>query len=97
MNTETEDASLSRGTLLLFVAGNAPRSRRAREALRQALEEHGQTAEAYQEIDLLEDPARILEYSVFATPALIRIGDGREPEMLYGDLSDSEKLQRLLN
>lgn len=81
--------------LLLFVAGDAPQSRRARAALREALEQLGRPQDSFREIDLLRDPDSITRYGIFATPALLRLGDG-EAETLYGDLSDRDRLHRLL-
>lgn len=95
MNSNASTADPLTTSLLLFVAGDAPKSRRAREALREALEQLGLPQDSYQEIDLLRDPSSISRYGIFATPALLRVG-GEEPEALYGDLSDGDRLRRLL-
>ena len=95
MNSRARNIDPQTPSLLLFVAGDAPRSRRAREALREALEAHGLPQSSFLEIDLLRDPASITRYGIFATPALLSLG-GEEPETLYGDLSDRERLDRLL-
>ena len=81
--------------LLLFVAGNAPRSVRARANLSAALKKRGlESGVQVREIDLLEHPEQTLEYGVFATPALMlgKAGSG----VLYGDLVDAQRLQAFL-
>ena len=83
-------------TLILFVTGNSPRSQRARDALRQTLAAEGHDPDGYREIDLLKQPECIVEYRVFAAPTLIHCVPGEETEVLYGDLTDPEKLIRLL-
>lgn len=81
--------------LVLFVTGDAPRSRRARANLARALEDLGTTARP-REIDLVEEPAESLRYGVFATPALLHLGEDGPEGVLYGDLSESAHLQRFL-
>lgn len=87
-----------RAHLILFVTGNAPRSRRARDNLARALEGLGTTARAH-EIDLIEQPQECIRYGIFATPALLRIddGDGEPASVLYGDLSEEQRLRRFLD
>lgn len=83
--------------LILFVTGDAPRSRRARDNLARGLDLIGCRRELVQEIDLIETPARAVEEGIFATPALLRRGrhDG-DSAILYGDLSDETQLHRFL-
>lgn len=81
--------------LLLFLAGDSPRSVRARANLRHALE---QISVGWpHEIDLLQEPDKALEYGVFATPALLYIGGDAEPAVIYGDMSDTQRLQTFIN
>jgi circadian clock protein KaiB len=82
--------------LLLFVTGNAPRSRRARDNLSDALKRLGQPSTAAEEIDLTRDPGQTLKYGIFATPALVRTNGPGENEILYGDLSEQGTLERFL-
>ena len=85
------------GELVLFITGDAPRSRRARGNLARALGDLGLDAADVREIDLVEHPERTVEYGIFATPALLRRRhDRHHPAVLYGDLSDTEGLARFL-
>lgn len=82
--------------LLLFVTGDAPRSRRARANLDAALAAMGREDLRVCELDLLGEPGYTFEYGIFATPALQRPAGGGPNATLYGDLSDAERLQRFL-
>lgn len=82
------------GELILAVAGDAPRSRRARDNLRRALEAQGTNTEP-REIDLLAEPELSLTYGIMVTPALIHVGGGNNA-VLYGDLSNETQLTRFL-
>lgn len=92
MNSSEEGAESTVPTLTLFVAGDAPRSRRARENLGAALESLGRESITPLEVDLLEHPEQSISHSVFATPALLRTGSDGEINIIYGDLSDERKL-----
>jgi circadian clock protein KaiB len=82
--------------LVLFVTGDAPRSRRARDNLARGLEAVGCGRDIVDEIDLIHSPSRAIEAGIFATPALLRAGADEQPAVLYGDLSDEARLQRFL-
>lgn len=98
MNEPVVDLNGMSAELLLFVAGDAPRSRRARANLQRVLTAMGANApRGPREIDLLLEPLRALDYGVFATPALLHVPDGCPPSMaLYGDLSDEAALRRFI-
>ena len=81
--------------LILFVTGDAPRSRRARSNLQDALETLA-TGTRSEEIDLIENPEPSLRYGIFATPALLATADGEAHRVLYGDLSERDLLQQFL-
>jgi circadian clock protein KaiB len=85
--------SLDSARLTLFVTGDAPRSRRARANLSDAIRRAGGDADAVCEVDLLRQPQQGLAYGIFATPALMLERRTGAPELLYGDLSDSERVQ----
>lgn len=82
--------------LTLFITGDAPRSRRARANLTATLHEVGIGADAVREVDLLDDAQPALEYGIFATPALVIGPADREPTVMYGDLSERDKLRSLI-
>ncbi|WP_440995972.1 circadian clock KaiB family protein [Arhodomonas sp. SL1] len=78
--------------LVLFVTGDAPRSRRARANLHSALAQSGLEGLSCREIDLLREPEQALVHGTFATPALAHMRDGRLQGVLYGDLSERDRL-----
>ncbi|MGY6554403.1 MAG: circadian clock KaiB family protein [Wenzhouxiangella sp.] len=82
--------------LTLFVTGSAPRSQRARINLSAMLARIGRSDIQAYEIDLLKQPDQGLTYSVFATPSLLMTSDTGEVSVLYGDLSDEDRLLRFL-
>jgi len=48
------------------------------------------------EIDVLEQPGKVLERGIFATPALSCDAPSVKADILYGDLSNKAKLQDFL-
>lgn len=96
MNAETKQGESAVPALTLLVTGDAPRSRRARTNLAEALKALGKESIKPLEIDLLAQPEQSVSLSVFATPALLRTGEQGEISVLYGDLSDERKLLEFL-
>lgn len=83
--------------LILFIAGDAPRSRRARTNLRTLLRRvdyRGQLT--LEEVDVLRDPARSLASGIVATPAAVLVGADGQQQRLYGDLAEEHHLTALL-
>lgn len=95
MSRRATDSGADGGQLILFVTGDAPRSRRARDNVARALDGLGTTARP-REIDLVEQPQECIRYGIFATPALLRVGAGDASNVLYGDLSEEQRLRRFL-
>lgn len=91
-----QDAAMA-ADVILFVTGDSPRSIRARSNLASALQRIGDAKISVHHIDLLEQPERISEYGIFATPALIHARESGEAAVLYGDLSNELALQRFLS
>lgn len=83
--------------LILFVTGDAPRSQRARANLLRALDGYPLSDDDMLEIDLIKDPRKTVEFGIFATPALMRVDEDGNLEVLYGDLSDDGTVQRFLS
>ncbi|MCA1769273.1 MAG: circadian clock KaiB family protein [Halomonas sp.] len=97
MNSPLADGTHpERTALILFVTGEAPRSRRAHLNLAAALEAAGIAGASAREIDLLRDPQQAITFGIFATPALMHIDASGEHRVLYGDLSDERRLQDFL-
>lgn len=82
---------------ILFVTGDSPRSRRARNNLSRALQDHPDLDGKLETYDVLLSPKKLVENRVFATPALMYKPVEGEPSFLYGDLSNPLKLQELLS
>lgn len=97
MNAETTQDESAVPALTLLVTGHAPRSRRARANLAEALKALGKESVKPMEIDLLAQPEQSVSLSIFATPALLRTGDDGGISVLYGDLSNERKLLEFLD
>lgn len=82
--------------LTLFITGDAPRSRRARANLASAMADLDLETSHVAEVDLLDEPERTFEQGILATPALRYEGAQGAPEILYGDLSERERLEGFL-
>lgn len=96
MNAKSDNRENGVPKLILFVTGQAPRSRRARRNLREALDGMGLDQIHPMEVDLLTHPQETITYSVFATPALLRTSELGEVSVLYGDLTDETALRGFL-
>jgi circadian clock protein KaiB len=92
-----DDTRQHNATLILFVTGEAPRSRRAHHNLTAALEDTGIDDAPTREIDLLREPQEAINFGIFATPALMHIEASGKRRVLYGDLSDEHSLNEFLS
>lgn len=93
----TADGQQHNTSLILFVTGEAPRSRRAHRNLTAALDAGGFGTTRPHEIDLVQDPQQAISYEVFAAPALMHIDASGHRRVLYGDLSDEHSLKDFLS
>lgn len=78
----------------LFVAGDAPNSRIARENLTRFQETLPNHAVSVEIVDVNERPEAALEEGVFITPAL-KVMEPAPGGTVYGNLSDLDVLRRL--
>ncbi|MBS9403420.1 hypothetical protein KG088_07250 [Halomonas sp. TRM85114] len=92
-----DDNHQHNATLILFVTGEAPRSRRAHHNLTAALEANSIDDAPTREIDLLREPQEAISFGIFATPALMHIDASGKRRVLYGDLSDEYSLKNFLS
>jgi circadian clock protein KaiB len=92
-----DDIHRHNASLILFVTGEAPRSRRAHLNLAAALEAAGIGDAPAREIDLLCEPQQAIDFGIFATPALLHIDASGKRRVLYGDLSDKHGLTEFLS
>lgn len=97
MNAMPDESATELHDLILFVAGDAPRSRRARSNLEVALQAAGLDGHWPREIDVLSAPGEAIRFGMFATPALLRTDSFGQESVLYGDLSDDAALRRYLD
>ncbi len=75
--------------LRFYVSGDGPNSLRARENLREILEEHLNGSHTIEEIDVLSDPRRALADRILVTPTLLKLKPG--PELrIVGNLSERD-------
>lgn len=78
--------------LKLFVTGRTPNALRARNAVESLVSNRATSEVKLEIVDVLSDPDAASADNVFATPTLIKRGDGPE-RRLVGDLSSVEKLE----
>ena len=79
----------------LFVAGDAPNSRIARENLRRWCEDLNDCEVRIEEVDVLQDAQTALAEGVFVTPALQVLEPG-PGTLIFGNLSNEEVLRSLV-
>lgn len=82
-------------TLRLFVAGEAPNSRKARENLKRLCGRLPHGTANVEIIDVDAEPERALKNHIFVTPAL-QVLDTSPGTILYGNLSNEQALLDLL-
>lgn len=93
MTEGTPNVKRSEHVLLkLFVTGRTPNALRARTAVESLAETHSGTPIKVEVVDVLTNPEIAAFNEVFATPTLIKTGDGPE-RRLVGDLTSVEKLE----
>lgn len=96
MNADTLNNHTNTLQLVLFVAADSPRSQRARANLDNYLKRLD-TNVSTDEIDVIAEPGKALEYGIFATPALMYWAESGMGDIVYGDLSDTNELQHFLS
>lgn len=79
----------------LFIAGEEPKSKSARENLDGVCREYLKDRCAIEVIDVLKDFRPALEYNVFITPALVLLSPLPRATM-FGSLADRQKLLTML-
>lgn len=86
----------TRYALRLYVAGNAPNSRIARDNLKRLQARYPEYEFAVEVIDLYQNPGLALEHGVFVSPALQILEPG-SGSIVYGNLSEERILEQALN
>lgn len=95
--TLADDSHPHDSSIIFFVTGEAPRSRRAHLNLTTALEAIGLDMASVRLIDLLLEPQQAINFNIFATPALLHLDPSGHHRVLYGDLSDAGSLNQFLS
>lgn len=83
--------------IILAITAGAPRSNRARSNLASFLRASDYADLQPQEMDLMEQPDKIIEWGVFASPALVCRDSSGDVSILYGDMSDTPALEDFLS
>lgn len=87
---------LERFVLRLYVAGAAPRSARAVEALRNLCDDHLRARYELEVIDVYQQPQLARDEHVDVIPVLVKLAPP-PVRRIVGDLSDTDLLLRELN
>jgi circadian clock protein KaiB len=89
--TKGTEAQGEKYILRLFMAGDEPNSRQARENLERLQETHLKMPHKKEIVDVLQDFQTALENNVLVTPCLIL--DSPQPRVtIFGNLSDTERV-----
>ena len=79
----------------LFVAGDEPHSKTAKENIRKLCESRIDEAYEIEVVDVLESYKAALENNIFLTPALIMVSPA-PAVTIFGDLSDTQEVIKAL-
>ncbi|RME98844.1 MAG: circadian clock protein KaiB [Chloroflexi bacterium] len=94
MNTSSQpggDAALPQVHLRLFIAGNEPNSRKARQTLKNLCETRLKGKYTLEIVDVLQDFQAALENHVLVAPTLIVLAP-QPPATIIGSLADIQKV-----
>lgn len=96
MNISSEAKPKGKGLIFrLFVAGDEPHSKAAKENIRKFCESHIDEVYKIEIVDVLESYKTALENDIFLTPALIKVSPA--PALtIFGNLSDTQALIKAL-
>ena len=95
MADKNSDLDRNHYVLRLFVSGDAPNSRIARDNLKRLQESFSEQVFEVEVVDVVDRPETALECGIFITPAL-QIVEPPPGGMVYGNLNDTEALISLL-
>jgi len=90
-NTRGSEIQGGKYILRLFVAGEEPNSKQARENLMKFCEDHLKGDYKIEIVDVLEDFEAALKNNILLTPALVVVS-ASPPVTIFGNLSDTEKV-----
>lgn len=96
MNDLSDGASITKHKFMLFVSGMSVKSVHAIENLRLICDNYFADHYELQIIDISRDTEQALMHQIVAIPTLIKT-DPAPQRIILGDLSDKEKVLRILN
>ena len=95
-NNPQDDAVTTRYTFLLFISGMSQKSGNAIENLRRICDEYLKDDFHLEIIDISAQKDMAAEYEIIGIPTLIKIQPNPK-RIILGDLSDKEKVLRILD
>lgn len=96
MDDYSDCASTTKHKFMLFVSGMSVKSGHAIENLRKICDKHFPGDYELEIVDISRDKEQAVNYQIVAIPTLIKTNP--EPQrIILGDLSDTQKVLRILN
>jgi len=96
MDNSADGASTTKHKFMLFVSGMSVKSGHAIENLRKICDKHLRENYELEIIDISRDTEQAVIHQIVAIPTLIKIQPAPR-RIILGDLSDKEKVLRILN
>lgn len=96
MDISSDEASTTKHKFMLFVAGMSVKSGHAIENLRRICDKYLENNYELEIIDISRDQEQAVIHQIVAIPTLIKISPAPR-RIILGDLSDTEKVLRILN
>lgn len=96
MDISTDETSTTKHKLLLFVSGMSVKSGHAIENLRNICDKYLKDNYELEIVDISRDTEQAVVHQIVAIPTLIKIHPAPR-RIILGDLSDKEKVLRILN
>jgi len=96
MDNSADGASTTKHKFMLFVSGMSVKSGHAIENLRKICDKHLRDNYELEIVDISRDTEQAVIHQIVAIPTLIKIHPAPR-RIILGDLSDKEKVLRILN
>lgn len=96
MDDSADSTNTTKHKFMLFVSGMSVKSGHAIENLRKICDKHFENNYELEIIDICRDKQQAVKYQIVAIPTLIKT-DPKPQRIILGDLSDTQKVLRILN
>ncbi|WP_347052856.1 circadian clock KaiB family protein [Flavobacterium olei] len=96
MDDSADSTNTTKHKFMLFVSGMSVKSGHAIENLRKICDKHFENNYELEIIDISRDKQQAVKYQIVAIPTLIKT-DPKPQRIILGDLSDTQKVLRILN